>query len=92
MIKVYYQGEKGSFSDIAALKFFNGKAQNIGLIDFERVFNAVRHHKDTYGIIPIENTLSGSLHHNYYLLLKSNLSIAGEIKIKISFKIGRAHV
>ncbi len=87
MIKAYYQGEAGSFSDIAASRFFKGRAKTRGLFDFEKVFDTVRRQQDACGVIPIENTLCGSMHHNYDLLLKSDLSIVGEIKMRISFNL-----
>jgi len=83
--KVYYQGERGSFSELAAQKFFRGRTDRIGVYKFEDVFAAIKGHRDRYGVIPIENSLTGSIHRNYDLLIKSDLFIIGEIKHRISF-------
>jgi len=87
MITVYYQGEKGSFSEIAASRFFKGNGKCIGLFNFAQVFKAVKTKKNSYGIVPLENTLMGSIHQNYDLLLRSGLWIVGETKIQISFNL-----
>ncbi len=86
MTTVYYQGDKGCFSEMAAEKFF-GQIQGKGVYSFENVFQSVEEKKKSYGIIPIENTLTGSIHQNYDLLLKYDLFIVGEVKLKISFEL-----
>jgi prephenate dehydratase len=85
MNTVCYQGEKGSFSELAVRKYFGPKTKSIGFFQFDDVFRAVRDHKHAFGVIPIENTLMGSIHQNYDLLLKYDLWITGEIKLRISF-------
>lgn len=82
---IYYQGEKGSFSERAARRFFGPLIPRTGLFKFADVFRAVSDDRAAFGVIPIENTLTGSIHHNYDLLLKHDLWIAGEVKLRISF-------
>jgi prephenate dehydratase len=85
MTRIYYQGEKGSFSERAARQFFDPLIPATGLFKFADVFQAVGGDPGAFGVIPIENTLTGSIHQNYDLLLKYDLWITGEIKLRISF-------
>jgi len=87
MKKVFYQGERGCFSEIAAEKFFDNPIKGIGVPKFEAVFEAVKSKRNVYGIIPIENSLTGSIHQNYDLLLKYDIWIAGEMKLKITYNL-----
>lgn len=88
MIRVAIQGIKGSFHDIAAHRYFEG--QEIGLIccdTFEEVFEQVAQDDDVVAMVAIENTIAGSLLHNYELLRESGLTIVGEHKLRISHSI-----
>jgi len=85
MRRIYYQGEKGSFSERAARRFFGPSDPATGLFKFADVFQAVDGDPAACGVIPIENTLTGSIHQNYDLLLKYDLWIIGEVKLRISF-------
>lgn len=87
MKRVYYQGEKGSFSERAARRFFGPSVPAAGLFNFADVFEKVGGQPGAFGVIPIENTLTGSIHQNYDLLLKHNLWITGEVKLRISFNL-----
>ncbi len=87
MTKVYYQGEPGSFSELAAVKYFGPGVTGKGLMQFEDVFQAVSRRRGVYGVIPIENTLAGSIHQNYDLLLKYDLWINGEITLRVRFHL-----
>jgi prephenate dehydratase len=80
---VAFQGEHGAFSEDAAMHFFSGKVNTIPSPSFEDVFQHVQNGKTRFGIIPIENTLVGSIHQNYDLLSLYNLFIIGEIKLRI---------
>ena len=80
---VAFQGERGAFSEIAAEKFFNKKILTIPFYSFDEVFSEVRKGNVDYGIIPIENTLHGSVFENYDLLLNYSLPITGEINLQI---------
>lgn len=81
--KVSFQGERGAFSEIAALEYFGDVAEAVPQPTFEDAFNAVEQGHCDYGMLPIENSLAGSIHVNYDLLLQHNLSIVGEIKLRI---------
>ncbi len=82
--RVAFQGEKGAFSEIAAFRYFGEGCNSVPLPHFRDVFQAVLEGRADYGIVPLENTLTGSIHQNYDLLLQyPDVQIAGEKKIRI---------
>ena len=88
MKKIAIQGVPGSYHDIAAHKFF--KNEEIELIccnTFEEVFDTLKKDSSIIGMIAIENTIAGSLLHNYELLRDSGATIIGEHKLRISHSI-----
>ncbi|MBI4548562.1 MAG: prephenate dehydratase [Ignavibacteriae bacterium] len=80
---VAFQGEYGAFSEQAANGFFSRPVKKIPLKSFEEVFECVHRKKADFGVIPIENSLYGSVHQNYDLLEKYHLHIIGEIKLRV---------
>jgi prephenate dehydratase len=84
---VAYQGEPGAFSEQAARKFFGVKAILKPLPAFSDVFADVERHPAGFGIVPIENSLFGSIHQVYDLLLKHKLFIIGEMKLRIELHL-----
>lgn len=88
MKKIAIQGVPGSYHDIAAHKYF--KDEEIELIccnTFEEVFENMRKDSNVIGTVAIENTIAGSLLHNYELLRESGATIIGEHKLRISHSI-----
>ncbi len=88
-IKVAYQGQPGAFSEIAIQKYFAALSGvvTIGQNTFKQVFEAVKDKKADYAMVPIENTLAGSIHQNYDLLKKYSLFIIGEIYLCINHNL-----
>ena len=83
-VKVAFQGEPGAFSENALLRYFPDNVLSVPLKEFRDVFDSVLAGKSHYGIIPIENTLTGSIHQNYDLLLQyPDIRIVGEKTIRI---------
>ncbi len=78
------QGERGSFSEIAAKNFFGKKIKVSTSFSFKDVFDKVKIKKVNYGIIPIENSLYGSVIDSFDLLQNNSLFIVGEINLQIS--------
>jgi arogenate/prephenate dehydratase len=78
MLKVSFQGECGSYSHEAALAFFADNFESLPFHAFEGVFDSVASGEADYGLVPIENSLVGSIHRNYDLLLKHDLKVVGE--------------
>ena len=88
MKKIAIQGEVGSFHDIAAHEYFSGEQIELACCStFEEIFNAIRRDPTTIGMLAIENTIAGSLLHNYELLRQSDVTIIGEHKLHIEHSI-----
>ena len=78
-MRIAYQGEEGAYSEAAALRF-NPSADPVPRLSFDDVFGAVAAGDVPYGILPIENTIAGSIHRNYDLMLEHELPIVAEVK------------
>jgi len=85
--EICFQGEHYAFSEIAAKKFLGESAICHPRETFEQVFHSVKEKNPLLGIIPIENTLSGSIHQNYDLLLENNVRIIGEVNLRIELNL-----
>lgn len=81
-MKVAFQGEIGAYSEEAVLALFPD-AEVVPSVSFERVFEQVENRHVAYGVIPIENSLFGSVHVNYDLLRQHDLRISGEWYLRI---------
>lgn len=85
MKRIAIQGEVGSFHDITAHHYFEGEQlQIICCATFEEVFENMKKDPTVIGIMAIENTIAGSLLHNYELLRESGVAVVGEHKTHIS--------
>lgn len=81
-VRIAYQGEPGAFSEVAAT-LVRRDAECVPCRTFADVFAAVARGSVTYGVIPIENSIGGSIHQNYDLLLEHELPIVGEVQVRI---------
>lgn len=87
--RVAFQGEKGSFSEAAALGILGEDCQTVPCQTFEDLYKAIDSGVADYILSPLENSLVGSVHRCYDLLLHSNLHIVAEIILPIShFLVG----
>jgi prephenate dehydratase len=87
--RVAFQGERGAFSEEAAVKLLGEHIQLVPRPTFESLFAAIDQGVADYLLAPVENTLAGSVHRSYDLLLQSSLNICGEVVIPIEhFLIG----
>jgi prephenate dehydratase len=80
---VAFAGERGAFGELATIEYFGEKVKSAALPEFGDVFRGVARGRYGFGVIPIENSLAGSIHENYDLLLESNLHIVGEVLLRI---------
>jgi len=81
-MRIAYQGEPGAFSEAAARQV-NADAQLVPCRSFEDVFEAVKGGPAGYGVLPIENSIGGSIHRNFDLLLENHLPIVGEVELPV---------
>jgi prephenate dehydratase len=88
MYDAAYQGTRGANSEDAAIDLLTKDAKLFPRETFQDVFNAVAGGEARYGVIPIENTLAGSIHENYDLLFEhEDLKIVGETVRHILFAL-----
>lgn len=82
MSRVAFQGVKGAFSEDAAASFFPG-VDTMPCPDFESVFRAVERGEAEHGIVPVENSIEGSVTAVNDLLLENDLVIVGEVLVPV---------
>jgi 3-deoxy-7-phosphoheptulonate synthase len=82
-VKVAYHAVPGSSSHKAVLNFFGSDIPAESRRSFRDVFEAVQSGETAMGLVPLENTLSGSFHENYDLLMEYNLKIVGELSMRL---------
>jgi prephenate dehydratase len=85
-LQVAFQGEPGAYSELAAFEYFGDQIITIPCETFEEVFAAVSEKQEQaiFGLLPIENSLAGSIHRNYDLMLRHELHIIGEFHLRVS--------
>ncbi len=86
-VTVSYQGEYGAFSEQAAVAYFGSSCVPVPRENFRDVFEDVKKKRSSFGIIPIENSVFGSIHQNFDLLQEFPLSIVGELTLRIKMNL-----
>jgi prephenate dehydratase len=81
-MRVAFQGEPGAYSEQAVFNYL-GNVEALPCESFDLVFEAVVGGACDSGLIPIENSLAGSIHQNYDLLLRHDLYIIGEYPLRV---------
>jgi prephenate dehydratase len=82
-LRAAFQGEKGAFSHEAAMRLLGKDVAVVPCPRFEDVFVALRDRKVDAAVVPIENTLHGSVHENYDHLLHFDFRIVAETNVRI---------
>jgi prephenate dehydratase len=85
--RVAFQGERGAFSEEAAIKLLGGEVSLVPLPTFEAAFNAIAQHKAEYVLAPIENSLAGPVQRSLDLLVESDCTIIGEVIIRVQHNL-----
>ena len=83
MIHVSFQGERGAYSEAAARSFFNEQIETIPQTTFVEVLESASSDKTQYAVLPVENSLEGSVGESYDLLYSTSLNATGEIYHRI---------
>ena len=83
-LKVAFQGERGAYSESAVYTYFGDQAEVKPCRDLTEVFESVDKQEVPVGVVPVENSLEGSVNQTYDLFLTHNLKVSGEIIIRIS--------
>jgi prephenate dehydratase len=83
MMTVAFQGERGAFSEEAAYKLLGRRVRPLPCETFSATFQSVTTGKAKNCLVPIENTLAGSVYENFDLLLENHLHIVGEVNLRI---------
>ena len=81
-MRIAFQGTSGAYSEAAALRAWPG-AEVAPFDRFEQVFDAVAQGRTSHGILPVENSIGGSIHINYDLLLQHDLPIVAETELTV---------
>ncbi|MFW9893922.1 MAG: prephenate dehydratase [Candidatus Thorarchaeota archaeon] len=82
-VEVAFQGEVGAYSESAVIKIFGPKARPKPCKSFLEVFRIVEDDVTKFGVVPIENSIEGSVNPVYDLFLQSDLQVGGELAIRI---------
>jgi chorismate mutase/prephenate dehydratase len=83
MTNVSFQGERGAYSESAIYSFFGSSVQVVPCRGISDVFESVKKETTDYGVIPIENSIEGSVNQSYDLFLEYDLQVCGEIVLRI---------
>ena len=83
MTAVAIPGELGSFSHAAALAAYGSEIHLVSCVDFPELFRTVADCRAEVGVVPIENSLTGSIHENYDLLRAHSLCVVGETEVRV---------
>jgi prephenate dehydratase len=84
MLKVAFQGEPGAYSQAAAVSFFKESIETIPYPTFYEAIGSTENGRSEYTVLPVENSLEGSVGESYDLLLTTKLNVMGEIYHRIS--------
>src|SRR5947207_3678526 len=82
-LRLAYQGEPGAYSEAAALVYGGQHVETMPCKTFDEVFESVVKKRATHGVVPLENSIGGTIHRNYDLLLEHELMITGEVELDV---------
>jgi prephenate dehydratase len=80
--RVAFQGEPGAYSELATIQYFRS-SNLVPLKSLHEVFDRLSHGEVDFGVVPIENSIEGSVNETYDLLLDTHLVVSGEIYLRV---------
>jgi prephenate dehydratase len=80
---IAFQGEPGAYSELSAYELFGDEINTLPCQTFEDVFQAVGSAESDLGLLPVENSLAGSIHRNYDLMLRHDINIVAEYHLRV---------
>lgn len=80
---IAFLGPEGTFTQQAALKHFGASVISVPLGSIDEVFREVESRAAHYGVVPIENSTEGMVHHTLDMFRQSDLKICGEVELRI---------
>jgi len=83
MDRVSFQGERGAYSEAALVSFFEGEIETIPCSTFADALKNTENDTSDYSVLPVENSLEGSVGESNDLLLSTKLNVVGEIYHRI---------
>ncbi|GBC69416.1 P-protein [archaeon HR01] len=84
MVVVAFQGERGAYSEEAIHTYFGLDVEALPCKTIREVFNNTEAGRTDYGVVPVENSIEGSVSETYDMLLTSSVRVVGEIVLRIS--------
>ena len=81
---IAFQGEPGAYSEAAALQHGGPGTEPLPCKTFDEVFEAVAAGAAACGVVPLENSIGGTIHRNYDLLVDHDIPITGEVEIPVA--------
>jgi prephenate dehydratase len=85
--KVLIQGFRGSYHEMAARRYFRDEMEIIPTLTFDELFRLMQYDSSLFGIVAIENSVSGSILPNYNLINESGFFIRGEVKMRVALNL-----
>ncbi len=82
-IIVAFQGEPGAYSELAAFEHFGSEIGTLPCESFDHAYEALSRGECTHALLPFENSLAGSIHRNYDLILRHDLHIVSEYHLRV---------
>lgn len=83
MTRIAFQGIAGAYSEEAIRQFFGTAAETVPCKTFAEIFRAVEARSADYGMLPVENSVAGSVNEAYDLLVEHDLRIHAEVMLRV---------
>jgi prephenate dehydratase len=82
-LKIGFQGEHGAYSEEAIFKQFGRDVKTVPTLSIHEVFNLAQAGAVDLAVVPVENSVEGSINETYDMLLASNLTVTGEVVLRV---------